>query len=65
MGTFEHNELVVAIYPGSGVEKLAAALLHERFRVMRRVFEPASLQFVAKQLSEIEGNGRFRMWDYA
>ena len=61
MGTFEHDQLVVAIYPCSGVEKFAAALLHEGFRVMRRVFEPASLQFVAKQLSEIEANGRLRI----
>ena len=61
MGTFEPDQLVVGIYPCSGVEKFAAALLHEGFRVVRRVFQPASLQFVAKQLSEIEANGHLRV----
>ena len=49
VGVAQHEQLVEAVNAGFGVEQFAAAIAHERQRVMRRELQAARLQRLAQE----------------
>src|SRR6516164_9749986 len=49
----QHDQLVVTVHAGLGVEEDAAVMAHQRQGVMRSVVQAAALQFAPKQAAEL------------
>src|SRR6516165_4673765 len=48
----QHDQLVVTVHAGLGVDEDAAAMAHQRQGVMRRIIQAAALQFAPEQVAE-------------
>ena len=50
----QHDQLIVPVNAGFGIEQLMATAAHQRQRIMRRVMEAAGFQFFTQEVTERE-----------